>query len=269
MKNIKIHCNSGLPLNLEIKNKKQIELYIDDLNVFNNTNNSIKILALIEPEEIKPFTNDVINNKNKVDFILTHNEKILNLCDNSYLFEYGTTWIKNYNFPPKNFSISHLVGFKTWTEGHKLRQKIWYKQNKIKIPKKFYLSKMNNGIQNFVNAPILKELKNPLFDSQFHITIENVKKNNYFTEKIIDCFQTKTIPVYWGCKNIGNYFNIDGIIIVNNFENIIKIVNNLTEEDYFKRQIAIEINFELSKKFLNIEERISQKIKEIINENID
>ena len=34
----------------------------------------------------------------------------------------------------------------------------------------------------------------------------------YFTEKLLDCFATGTIPVYLGAPDIGKVFNIDGII---------------------------------------------------------
>eukprot|EP00620_Florenciella_sp_RCC1587_P021099 CAMPEP_0182561832 /NCGR_PEP_ID=MMETSP1324-20130603/4262_1 /TAXON_ID=236786 /ORGANISM="Florenciella sp., Strain RCC1587" /LENGTH=60 /DNA_ID=CAMNT_0024774579 /DNA_START=220 /DNA_END=399 /DNA_ORIENTATION=+ len=48
----------------------------------------------------------------------------------------------------------------------------------------------------------------------FHIAIENVKSNGYFTEKLLDCFLTRTVPLYWGCPNIGEYFEVEGMIII-------------------------------------------------------
>ena len=266
MKKIKIHCDSGLPLDLDIRNERQIELYVDDLNIFNDNSDSIKILVLVEPEEIKPFADQVIQNHKKVDFILTHNEKILNACDNAHLFEYGTTWIKDYKFPEKNFSISHLVGFKTWTKGHRLRQKIWYKQSKIKNPINFYISKFNQGIDNFANAPILEGDKDPLFDSQFHITIENTYEKNFFSEKVMDAFLTKTVPVYWGCPNIGDYFNLDGMLIVEDMKDLFKKVNGLTPEIYESMTYAIEDNYHRAQEFAEISPRMERLLKRIIDE---
>ena len=39
--------------------------------------------------------------------------------------------------------------------------------------------------------------------------------NDFFTDKIIDCFLTGTIPIYHGCQDISDYFDIEGIIIFN------------------------------------------------------
>jgi hypothetical protein len=44
--------------------------------------------------------------------------------------------------------------------------------------------------------------------------MENATYSNMFTEKITDCFMTGTIPIYYGISNIGDYFNTDGIIIL-------------------------------------------------------
>ena len=41
---------------------------------------------------------------------------------------------------------------------------------------------------------------------EFHICIENVQSNHYFSEKIINSLLTNTTPVYLGCKNIDMYF---------------------------------------------------------------
>jgi hypothetical protein len=42
--------------------------------------------------------------------------------------------------------------------------------------------------------------------------IESCQEPGYFTEKIIDCFLTGTIPIYWGDPNIRDIFNPGGIL---------------------------------------------------------
>ena len=51
-----------------------------------------------------------------------------------------------------------------------------------------------------------------LKDYKYSLCIENSCYNGYFTEKITDCLLSWTIPIYFGCTNIGNYFPKDSYI---------------------------------------------------------
>ena len=48
----------------------------------------------------------------------------------------------------------------------------------------------------------LKDKIDGLRDYRYHFCIENIKRDYWFTEKLIDCFVTGTIPIYWGCPSI-------------------------------------------------------------------
>lgn len=150
-----------------------------------------------------------------------------------------------YNIINKKFQVSMLCGGKNWCPGHKIRREYWDNQNKITIPKKFVYSHNNNGLKIFENNKIAidRKDKTELFiDSMFHIAIENNKAINYFTEKLIDCIVSKTIPIYYGCPNIHEYFNIKGFIVIDNINDLSKI-NELTEEYYNNHLSYIEENY--------------------------
>jgi hypothetical protein len=83
----------------------------------------------------------------------------------------------------------------------------------------------------------------------FHIAIENTSIANWFSEKLLDCFQTKTVPIYYGCWNIGDFFNINGILPFRDLNDMITSCNKLTPELYELMFPAIEENYELSKKW--------------------
>lgn len=72
----------------------------------------------------------------------------------------------------------------------------------------------------------------PFEDYKFHICIENVISNNYFSEKIINPLLSNNIPIYYGCRSINNYFN-DIIKLTGNVDEDIRILtqvyNNQTE----------------------------------------
>ena len=80
----------------------------------------------------------------------------------------------------------------------------------------------------------------------YSITIENCRQKGYWTEKIVDCFATKTIPIFWGDDAVNNFFDSDGIIYFNDQEELDKILNDLQlngKEIYDSKKKAIEYNF--------------------------
>jgi hypothetical protein len=101
----------------------------------------------------------------------------------------------------------------------------------------------------------------------FHVAVENSVNQNYFTEKIIDAFLTKTVPIYRGCPNIEEFFDKRGIITFNNEEELINIVNSLTEKDYWDRKEYIEYNYQMANHWKDYYIRLIAILKEIINLN--
>ena len=88
-----------------------------------------------------------------------------------------------------------------------------------------------------------------LCDYMFSIAIENASYETYFTEKLLDCFATGTIPVYYGAPNIGDYFNKDGIIdLTEEFD--------VSEDLYHSKIDAIKDNLERTKKMEILEDFI-------------
>ena len=100
---------------------------------------------------------------------------------------------------------------------------------------------------------------------KFVICFENSEEDAYITEKIINPLLANVIPVYWGNKRIGDYFNIDRILHLrdeNEIGGLIQIMCNMTELEYIK------IINEDQKNILNIEiniDTISNDIKRIIH----
>jgi len=258
---LKSNIDPNWPL-IEIDYKKPIELFIDSLKNLDKNKDSYKVLYVQDVNAINKFTQKAIDNKDCFDLILTYDEEILEKCDNARLMLFGTAWVHDYKFVnDKKFQISHLTGHKEITAGHMLRKKIHYKQNKINNDIDFYISKFG-GVENINKNKILEEKKEPLFDSQFHICIENVRQNNWFTEKLIDCFVTKTIPIYYGAQNIGEFFDLKGIYIVNDYKEIIEVCNSLNENSYQEMKEYIEYNYIESLKYVD-------KVKNLKNRLIE
>ena len=75
-----------------------------------------------------------------------------------------------------------------------------------------------------------------LCDYMFSIAMENAKYSGNFTEKIMDCFATGTIPVYSGDPTIDKIFNPNGIItLTDDFH-----PSQLNKEIYYEKMDAIK-----------------------------
>ena len=120
MKNIIINCYWDLKFDLF--HEKQIELYVDMVPNTIVPKNTIRFVWLLEPPEILDLSQHAIKGMelNTYNFLLTHNQKLIDECPNSHLFPFGTTWIKDYEFPEKKYSVSALVGGKLLAQGHHL-----------------------------------------------------------------------------------------------------------------------------------------------------
>jgi len=205
----------------------------------------------------------VLNNNMLFNKIFTWDDKILNNCNHAEFQYFGnTTFIpEQYNkIYKKEFKIAHLCGNLLKSYNHGMRHEILSRKNEIKIPTKFYKSigTVNNTYKDDEDRRNGKE--EVFSDSMFGIAIENFSHRGYFSEKIVDCFLLKTIPIYNGCSNIGDFFNTKGIIKFDNVDDFIYISNNLTDRDYYSRIEAIEDNYQKALKYVSYEENIINSI---------
>lgn len=180
-------------------------------------------------------------NNNKFTNVLTHSRILLDKGENYKFCPTGGCWIKSEDqkIYEKSKLVSIIASEKRMTDGHNLRhQSIQMFKDKLDVYGRGY-----NPIDYKLTA---------LKDYAFSLTIENTQKDYYFTEKLIDCFMTGAVPIYWGCKSIGKFFNTDGMIIYDNFTDFYDISFN----KYNSMKDAIQENFEKAKEFLIAEDYI-------------
>jgi hypothetical protein len=204
-----------------------------------------KVLVQIEPQSILNIVNKIISKQNDFDLILSWHPKILSECKNSHLFPFGSCWIDYCDriIHKKNKTLSIISSSKKQTEGHKLRH--------------FIINNSNISMEVFGGG--YNPIKNKIIsfkDYMFSIIIENEKTNNWFTEKVIDCLVTGTIPIYWGCPNIGDYFDIRGFIIFKDYEDFKRKTHLINETTYLNMLPYIEKNYDLAKNYTDFWGRV-------------
>ena len=123
------------------------------------------------------------------------------------------------------------------------------------------INKLQNQIDVYGRGwnPIDYKL-NGLKDYRFTIVVENCKRDYWFTEKLLDSFACGTVPIYWGCPSIGDFFDTRGMLIFNDIVELETILQNLTEQVYINMLPHIQHNFDESKKYMLPDAWIHKKI---------
>lgn len=163
-----------------------------------------------------------------------------------YIF--GTSWMIGFPiFHPKKFGISGIFSPKSdpRLEGYAIRRKIISEEDNYSIPTMVY---NNNGMWKGSKFQFPQEDKSLSFNYMFHWAIESCQEEDYFTEKLLDCFLMETVPIYFGDPNISSRFDSRGIIIFDK-DNIVKQANKLTSYDYESRIEYIKENKKTALKY--------------------
>jgi hypothetical protein len=185
------------------------------------------------------------------NMVFTHNSEFLSKYDNCFWIPGGGIWIEgtyglgDKKIHTKNNLISIVSSKKNMCNLHHFRLGV------VDFVIKNFNDKVDvYGLNSWV--PIFNTLKTYMFS----IVIENYQDDLYFTEKILNCFATGTIPIYLGAKKINEKFNQKGILNFNTIDELNEILLNIDDKFYFDRMDAVVENFELCKEFDNIEDYI-------------
>lgn len=156
---------------------------------------------------------------------------------------FGACWIvpENCDIYPKTKMLSIVASNKTWLPGHRLRHEI------IKLGLHPELETWGSGYQYFTDSP--EDRLKPFRDYRYIIVAENCRFPGYFTDKILDCFATGAIPIYWGNPQINKLFDNRGFYQFNDLNELKQILGNISEEDYLSKGPYIYKNFHLMKEF--------------------
>lgn len=214
----------------------EINIYTDDFIIREYGNYKKNPLALlVEPRSIIPHVYEFVEEHfNEFLYVFTFDSKLLKL-PNAKLYIYGQVQV-SYPHDEKTKMISMACSDKDMCEGHRQRRTI---ANMIKDKIDVY-GKFNGG-----EYASYKEIYSGY---KFNVAMENYADGHYFTEKICNCFASKIVPIYYGCPNIGQYFNSKGIFVcktVDAIPYVIDVVLEHGDDIYDSLKPYIEENYNL------------------------
>jgi hypothetical protein len=213
------------------------------INQLINYPSVIKCAYIIEPEIIngEDYAN-TIRNQDSYDYIFTHDLSLKNkIKENKFIYVFhGGTHLRNEDIKihEKTKLTSMIFSDKKWNNFHIFRHTIYSMiQNKI--------DGFGSGCGNYI-----KYKSEGLNEYCFSIAMENYNSNGLFTEKILDCFLTGTIPIYYGTDDIGNYFNPKGFFQFSNINELNIIMNAISFNIYEQMLPYVYENYEKAKNYI-------------------
>jgi len=203
-----------------------------------------KVAWLLEPPWKPSAYEQALRLQDQFEFILTYRAGMGN---KALFYPLGGSWLVDWDVYDKHELVSLMVSERAESEGHQLRHQI---ANSLPIADHTY-GRGTREIESKADA---------LRHYYYSIVVESWRGNWYFSEKLIDCLSQGTVPIYWGCPDIGRFFDEDGIIsftTLTELDYILAYVVNV--EDYARRLPAIRYNLEVAREYACAEDWIYQQ----------
>jgi hypothetical protein len=156
--------------------------------------------------------------------VFSHDDALLAAIPNGIPHTFGTTWVPEHAALKieKTADISLIASAKRDFEGHRLRHEI---VDRVQS-KGADVAILGRGYAPFADKA------EGLAPYRFSVVIENIRERNYFTEKLVDAVLCETVPIYWGCPNVGDFFPAGGMILCDTAEDVMRAIREATPARY-------------------------------------
>lgn len=227
---------------MERNKPNSISIFTDrSLDEVKHTSSRVNVAWLLESPAVHADIYSRFNSwsfRRKFDYILTFDRRLLEKTRKANFYALGGCWIrqKDRRVHEKSKDCSIIASAKRDLQGQLLRHQI--------------IDAFKDGLDVFGSgySPLANKIDG-LAKYRYSIVVENCRSDYYFTEKLIDCLVTGTIPIYWGCPSIEKFFNPKGILAFENLDDLKNLLELATPE-YYENQIhAVKENFEAALAF--------------------
>ena len=184
--------------------------------------------------------------------VLSYNDDLLAAIPNGIFLTFGTTWVPQWRDldVSKTRMVSLIASAKRSQEGHELRHATveWAQGAGLDV------DVMGRGYMPF------ERKAEGLASYRFSVVIENTRERNYFSEKLLDAVLCETVPIYWGCPNIGDFMDTDGMILCESEADLRRAVMAASEAEYAARLPALRAIKGVADSYGDVEKRAAQSV---------
>ncbi|MDD4617388.1 MAG: glycosyltransferase family 10 [Alphaproteobacteria bacterium] len=230
---------------------------------FNNPEAKKVLVVFSEPKQGMVDNQWIRENYKQFDLIVTYDRSLTDLPNVRILDPGGChcNLMPSLKSATASFVLSTGINAPNY-EGYQLRRDVVTKFVKSCLPFRVFLSSQRVALSqeekdllqdhvssNRLSVFMLGDSKAPAFESMFHVAIENSRHDYYFTEKLLDCFRTFTIPIYRGTEAVLEIFDRRGIVFARDLQDIHEALASLSAKDYWNRLEPMAKNHEIAGRY--------------------
>lgn len=216
---------------------------------------SVKYGMLTESRTIVPQDYEVFHKHKGLEkdfrYIFTYDEKILNEIENARFYPVAAgIWNRERQdglYLTKDRDLSILSSDKVMCELHRFR---------LELAKTCKRERLADTYGRFDGGDYVQSVDETLNRYRFSLIIENDISDYYFSERLTSCLAAQTIPVYLGARKIGDFFNTDGMILLEkpDLAEAKRRIAECTRENYEARLQAVLENYERVREYENMQD---------------
>lgn len=218
-------------------------------------NPQVKYGMLTESRAIVPQDYEVFHKHKGLEkefrYIFTYDDKILNEIENAKFYPIAAgIWnrgIKEDAYKGKDRDLSILSSDKIACELHRFR---------LELARMCKREGLADTYGRFDGGEYVKSVDETLDRYRFALIIENDISDYYFSERLTSCFAAQTIPVYLGARKIADFFDADGMILLEkpDLDEVKNKIRECTRENYESRLPAVLRNYEKAQEYVNMQD---------------
>lgn len=218
-------------------------------------NPQVKYGMLTESRSIVPKDYEVFHRHKGLEkefrYIFTYDERILNEIENARFYPVAAgIWnrgMKEEAYREKDRDLSILSSDKIACKLHRFR---------LELARMCKREGLADTYGRFDGGEYVKSVDETLDRYRFALIIENDISDYYFSERLTSCFAAQTIPVYLGARRIADFFDTDGMILLEkpDLDEVKEKIGECTKENYEARLPAILQNYERVREYVNMQD---------------